>query len=119
MRNTKNTKLNTPFTDKYHKAAAEPLFIIFEQHLFNLQDSDMDRKSFVERVLKDYLAFLAKHKITIPKSLFQMTMNELSSQIHQMLIKKVYGHLSIRDYQAKLPTKQKRSARAKYSRLTA
>lgn len=95
----------------------DPLYVIFEQHLYNFQDDDLDRKTFIDQVLQDYLSHLRKLNISVPKSLEQPIVDELSEQIKVMLIKKIYGCLSIQDYQKKLPTRLKRAAKTRYTRL--
>lgn len=100
------------------KGKVDPLFIIFEQHLFNFQDPDLDRKTFVERVVSEYLTFLRKLNISIPKSLEGSIVEELSGQIHTMLVKKIYGCFSIQEFQKGLTPNVKKQARARYSRLT-
>ncbi len=99
------------------KGANDPLYVIFEQHLYNFQDSDLDRKSFIERVVQDYVSYLRKNNITIPKSLEASIIEELSLQIQTMLVKKIYGSPSIQHYQKSLPTEVRRKARVKYSKL--
>jgi hypothetical protein len=96
----------------------DPLYVIFEHHLFNFQDSDTDRKTFIGNVVADYLSHLRKLNITVPKSLEQPIIEELASQVNTMLVKKIYGCLSIQEYQKKdHPRPAKRRARARYSRL--
>jgi len=95
----------------------DPLYVIFEQHLYNFQDSDLDRKTFIGNVLQDYLSYLRKLNISVPKSLEEPIVEELSSQIHMMLVKKIYGFLTIQDYQKRLPSTAKRRVRSRYSKL--
>jgi hypothetical protein len=97
--------------------ALDPLYVIFEQHLFNFQDSDIDRKTFVGNVVQDYITHLRKLDITIPKPLEQPVIEELATQVNSMLVKKIYGCLSIGEYQQKVPTAQKKKARTKYTKL--
>ena len=95
----------------------DPLYVIFEQHLFNFQDSDIDRKTFIGNVVQDYLSHLRKLDITIPKPLEQPVVEELCTQVNTMLVKKIYGCLSIGEYQQKVPVAAKRKARSQYSKL--
>ncbi len=39
----------------YMRTEMDPLYVIFEQHLFNFQDSDADRKTFIGNSVTDYL----------------------------------------------------------------
>lgn len=95
----------------------DPLYVIFEQHLYNFQDSDSDRKTFIGGVLVEYLTYLRKLGISVPKSLEPEILNELAAQVNTMLVKKIYGCLSIKEYQIKAPSVAKRRVRAKYSKL--
>ena len=88
------------------------MYVIFEQHLFNFQDSDIDRRTFVGNVVQDYIAHLRKLDITIPKPLEQPVIEELANQVNAMLVKKIYGCLSIGEYQQQVAAPQKRKARA-------
>ncbi len=76
----------------------DPLYVIFEQHLFNFSDSDSDRKTFITNVVNDYISYLRKNNIIVPKSLEQPIIEELGTQVNTMLFKKIYGFLSITDY---------------------
>ncbi|MEK6579771.1 MAG: hypothetical protein AABZ55_11135 [Bdellovibrionota bacterium] len=95
----------------------DPLYVIFEQHLYNFQDSDANRKVFIGNIVVDYLSFLRKKNVIIPKSLESSIIEELSDQVNSMLVKKIYGCLTIGEYQKKLPVTLKRKAKAKYSKL--
>ncbi|MGZ3698149.1 MAG: hypothetical protein ACXWP5_08440, partial [Bdellovibrionota bacterium] len=96
----------------------DPLYVIFEQHLYNFQDSDQDRKTFIGNVIQEYLTHLRKLNIVVPKSLEHSIIEELSSQVHTMLVKKIYGCLTIQDYQRKQPSTVRRRARTRYTKLT-
>jgi hypothetical protein len=95
----------------------DPLYVIFEQHLYNFQDSEVDRKTFIGNVVAEYLTYLRKLSIVVPKSLESQIIEELASQVNTMLVKKIYGCLSIQDYQKKTPTQTRRRADNRYSRL--
>lgn len=97
--------------------ALDPLYVIFEQHLFNFQDPDVDRKSLIHAIVQDYLGYLRKQNITVPKSLEQPIVEELSAQVNTMLVKKIYGCLSVQEFQLKSDTKIKRRAKSRYSSI--
>ncbi|HUP55922.1 MAG TPA: hypothetical protein VM598_00615 [Bdellovibrionota bacterium] len=97
--------------------ALDPLYVIFEQHLYNFQDSEIDRKTFVGNVVKEYVTHLRKLEITIPKPLEGPVIEELAAQVSSMLVKKIYGCLSIGEYQQKVPRAQRRKAKSKYAKL--
>lgn len=96
----------------------DPLYVIFEQHLFNFEEPDMDRKSLVLRIVQDYLSYLRKNNITVPKSLEQPIIEELSAQVKSMLVKKIYGCLNVAEFQNGLPGAVKKRARSRYKRLS-
>jgi hypothetical protein len=95
----------------------DPLFTIFEQHLYNFQDSDTDRKTFIGNVIHEYLTYLRKMSIVVPRSLEPSIIEELAAQVNTMLVKKIYGCLSIEDFQKQVPGTVKKQARVRYSRL--
>jgi hypothetical protein len=95
----------------------DPLYVIFEQHLYNFQDPDVDRKTFVGNVISEYLSHLRKLNISVPKSLEGPIVEELGHQVNTMLVKKIYGCLTIADYQKRVPPAAKKKTRARYSRL--
>jgi hypothetical protein len=97
----------------------DPLYVIFEQHLFHFQDPDMDRKKFIQAVIADYFNFLRKHHVTVPKSLEQPIAEELASQVQSMLVKKIYGCPNLQEFQVRAAKTEKRRARARYQKLTA
>ena len=44
----------------------DPLYTIFEQHLFNFQDPNSDMKAFLEAVVKDYLSQMRRMGLNVP-----------------------------------------------------
>lgn len=99
------------------KQQLDPLYVIFEQHLFQFSDADEDRKTFIHSVVHDYLGFLKKQNISVPRPLEQPIVDELSSLVHTMLVKKIYGCLSISDYQDTIPKTIKQKAKTRYRRI--
>ncbi len=97
----------------------DPLYVIFEQHLFNFQDSDADRNTFISNVVNEYVGYLRKLNIAIPKSLEGAISEELAAQVSVMLTKKIYGCVNITEFRKASPVAHKKKARAKYSRLKA
>ena len=94
-----------------------PLYVIFEQHLCNFQDSNTDRKTFILNVVQDYLTYLRKKNISVPKVWERAVIEELGDQVNTMLVKKIYGFLNIQDYQNDVPFEAKRKAKVRYSKL--
>ena len=102
---------------KVEQSQIDPLYVIFEQHLLNFGDSDLDRKTFVLNVLQDYFSYLRKRNISVPKSMEGPIIEELSEQVRILLIKKIYGCLTITDFQKKVSRTKKRQVSSQYSRL--
>jgi hypothetical protein len=99
------------------QAQIDPLYTIFEQHLCNFQDSDIDRKTFIGNVVKEYFTYLRKLNILVPKSLETAVFEELATQVNTMLVKKIYGCLTIQDYQKQIVPATKRNVRSRYTKL--
>lgn len=95
----------------------DPLYVIFEQHLYNFQDPDSDRKTFIGNIVNEYLSFLRRKSIAIPRSLEASIVEELADQVNVMLTKKIYGCLSIQDFSRNQPKTRKRRARQRYQRV--
>lgn len=104
-------------TNLNHPNQIDPLYTIFEQHLYNFQDSDTDRKTFIGNVVKEYFVFLRKLNIVIPKVYEEAIAEELSEQVKVMLMKKIYGCLEIKDYQKDVSQKSKSRARKRYTQM--
>lgn len=87
------------------------LVSIFETHLYNFEDSEADRKTFVGEVVRDYLAFLRRKKTVIPRGMEAEVLEELVLQVNAMLLKKIYGYPTIAEYRKRSPrSKMKRKA---------
>lgn len=115
---TKNSKtLNNPSHPNLTSSKTDPLVVIFEQHLFHFQDANTDRKEFIEKVVQDYLFYLRKLNITVPKSLEPAIVEELGEQVNTMLVKKIYGCYNIQEFQKTIPKAVKKRAKSRYSKL--
>lgn len=95
----------------------DPLYVIFEEHLYNFHDPEIDRKTFIGNVINDYLSHLRKLNISVPKSLEGPIVEELAQQVHTMLVKKIYGCLSISEFQEKIPSATRKKSHARYRKL--
>lgn len=95
----------------------DPLFVIFEEHLYHFQDSDLDRKTFIANVVRDYLHYLRKQGILVPKTLEETITEELGSQVRVMLVKKIYGCLTLGEFAKRVDPSVRKRARARYSKL--
>lgn len=94
----------------------DPLYAIFEQHLYNFQDSSIDRKTFIVQVVQDYLTHLRRLKIAIPKTYEPYIIEELSAQVNTMLVKKIYGCLTIDEFREKSRKPKSRTTSTKLRR---
>lgn len=106
-------KLKT--TEKSEKI--DPLYTIFEQHLFNFNDSNMDRKSFVSGIIQEYTQYLRKSGVLIPAAFETQIFQELAEQVNTMLVKKIYGCLSVDEYSQGVPSQEKKRAQKRYEKL--
>jgi len=95
----------------------DPLFVIFEHHLYCFHDSEMDRKTFLGKVVGDYLAHLRRMSVSIPVTLERYVIDELAIQVNTMLLKKIYGFLTIGDFQKKAPEESRKRAQTNYRKL--
>jgi hypothetical protein len=95
----------------------DPLYTIFEQHLFNFQDPNADRGTFVEGIVKEYITHLRALGLSVPMEWQEHIFEELFFQVNSMLVKKIYGCHTIDEYTAKATTAQKRRAKTQYQKL--
>ncbi|MGZ3695886.1 MAG: hypothetical protein ACXWQO_17475, partial [Bdellovibrionota bacterium] len=67
----------------------DPLFIIFEKHLydFNYESRDL----FIAGVVSDYLAHLLKQKAMVPPAWKGHLEKTLFDEVSDMLVRKLYG----------------------------
>jgi hypothetical protein len=96
---------------------ADPLFTIFEQKLLSFEDEGMDRQSFVRGVVEEYVSYLRKLNIAIPAHLEKHVVEELMQQVTAMLVKKMYGCLTIKDFADGVPESRKKRVKRAYTRL--
>ena len=114
MSDIKTAKIKTS-----HSGNQDPLYAIFEQHLYNFQDSSIDRKTFIVQVVQEYLTHLRRLKIAIPKSYEPYIIEELSAQVNTMLVKKIYGCFSLNEFRDEArPKKRNIAARPRKTRIS-
>ncbi len=94
-----------------------PLYILFEDHLLNHGDPHEDRHAFVFAVVDDYLARIRSKGLVVPKNWEPYVRDELALQVNRMLIKKIYGCLTINEYVKKIPIETKKKARKRAAKL--
>lgn len=94
-----------------------PLYIIFEQHLCEFHDVNIDRKTFIANIVAEYLKLLRSQKIGIPPALEKPIVEELALEVNTYLVKKIYGFYSISEFQKVISSEQKQVAQKKYQAL--
>ena len=98
----------------------DPLFIIFERHLYDFNYES--RELFIKGVVVEYLAHLTRQKVVVPPAWRQHLETSLSEEVSDMLVRRLYGCLSVEELKEKekdagtLPT-SRREARKRYSKL--
>jgi hypothetical protein len=96
----------------------DPLYVIFEKHLYNIENPEMDRGGFIAGIVRDYLTFLRNRKVVVPKSLEPSIIEELGTQVNVMLVKKIYGFVSIDEFVRRAAPAEKRRSQSRYRNLT-
>lgn len=79
-------------------AYSDPLYSIFEQHLFNAMVEEESTDEFLERVVNDYLDRLTERGTVIPREHRPAIESDLREEVLEMLRKKIYGHFSINEF---------------------
>jgi hypothetical protein len=74
----------------------DPLFQLFEKHL--LTRSYDDAAAFTKQLAKDYLAYLDSTPAHVPMHLRTSVLEDLEHECHELLVKKMYGVVSVTDY---------------------
>ncbi len=72
-----------------HQKPKDPLQQLFEHHLLN--KSYEDASAFSKEVAKEYLGYIDATLAHIPIHLRQALLEDLESEAHEMLVKKMYG----------------------------
>ena len=85
------------------------LYTIFEHHLFNFQDPNSDRPTFIRAIVNEYLIHLRKLGLSVPKAHEEQIFEELFFQVNTMLVKKIYGCMTINEFTAKMSTPEKKT----------
>lgn len=95
----------------------DALFTILEKHLYDFDDNTENESEFVDKIVNDYLRFLTESNVVIPRKYHHQITDELRNQVRNMLVKKMYGCLSIEEFIKQQPdAREKRKlARKKYS----
>src|SRR5690242_11711124 len=76
----------------------DPLYVIFEKHLYDYHEEEENSKEFIDNIINDYLKYLKSRDVAIPQQWHGVIVDELREQVRNMLVKKTYGCLSIKDF---------------------
>lgn len=79
------------------RSSADPLYSLFEQHLYSALVEDETTDDFLARVVGDYLARLSQTSI-IPQHIRPAIEEDLRDEVLEMLRKKTYGHYNLREF---------------------
>ena len=97
---------------------SDPLYNIFEQHLYNALVENETTDDFLDRVVNAYMTALTADAM-IPQEHRPTVEVDLREEVLEMLRKKTYGHYNLTEFRrsqaaaaaVKTPTKRSRRAR--------
>jgi hypothetical protein len=97
----------------------DALYTIFEKHLYDFEDDEESEKAFIGKIVNDYMNFLVTTGVVVPARWRAQITEELYDQVHRMLIKKMYGALSIKEFvlNSKDRHEKRQLSRKKYTKL--
>lgn len=75
----------------------DPLYQLFEHYL--LTRSYEDSGAFTKSVAEEYIAYLDSTNAHVPMHCRQTVMEDLESEAHELLVKKMYGTVKPSEYQ--------------------
>ncbi len=96
----------------------DPLFIIFEKHLYDFNYES--RALFIKSVIDEYMKHLTKQKVIVPPAWRMQLEKNLAEEISDMLVRKLYGCLSVEDFKEKNVVHlgaEKKEVRKRYVKL--
>jgi hypothetical protein len=76
----------------------DPLYALFEQHLFTALVEEEATDAFIERVVADYMDALQSNGTIIPREHIASLEVDLREEVLEMLRKKTYGHYDLNAY---------------------
>ncbi len=99
----------------------DPLTVIVEEHLLNGNESYShsitERIQLTDKIVKEYLSYIRKLGIYVPVEFQKPVVEELGVRINEMVSKKIYGCMTIEEFQSKISKKKKEEAKNHYSLL--
>jgi hypothetical protein len=76
----------------------DPLYLIFEQHLFTALVEEEVLEDFLARVVSDYMSHLRSLGTVVPQQLVATLKQDLHDEVLEMFRKKTYGHYSLAEF---------------------
>ncbi len=76
----------------------DPLYDIFEQHLYNALVEDESTDEFLSRVVGDYMGRLSSLGTVILHEHRPLIETDLRDEVLEMLRKKTYGHFNLAEF---------------------
>jgi len=96
----------------------DPLFVIFEKHLYDFPSEDLDL--FISTIVTAYVDYLGTHEVVIPEPKKPALLRDLADEVYDMFIKKVHGCLNIKDFRnsGRVTKLEKLLAQERFFKLT-
>lgn len=93
------------------------LYTIFEKHLYDFDDAEESEVKFIDKIVDDYIRYLNGRNVIMPRRWQAQIVDELRDQVRKMLVKKMYGCLSIQEFIANQGDRaaRRKTAKKKYS----
>lgn len=76
------------------KSQLDPLYAIFEKHLYNFIIEEQSSDDLVQAVVNDYLETLMQNA-SVPIKVAEFVEKDLKEEVLEMLRKKTYGHYDL------------------------
>jgi hypothetical protein len=76
--------------------SVDPLFQLFEHYLLNRSYEDSNK--FTKEVAEEYMAYLDSTSAHVPFHVRTNLLEDLESETHELLVKKMYGCVRAADY---------------------
>ena len=97
----------------------DPLYTILEKHLYDFNDDEESQQQFIDNIANDYIQYLVSRQVAVPAKWRGLIMEELRNQIRSMLVKKMYGCLSIKEFvtNQKDVSAKRKTVRKKFAKL--
>ena len=77
----------------------DPLFILFERHLYRCSTEAISTAEFIELVVQDYVNYLLTQGVNIPNAVRPALIEDLTEEVREMTLKKTYGSVSVSNFQ--------------------